>query len=79
MIDRAQFGRRNDGADLILDRRHDLLGAFQAIAAGRTYMQLDDADVGGGEEVGTDHRHERTGDRDQDRESAEDKLLAQQH
>jgi hypothetical protein len=79
VVDGAQLGRWDDGADLVLDRGHDLLGALKAVAARGAHMKLDDADVGGREEVGTDHRHERAGDRDQDRESAEDKLLAQQH
>ncbi len=64
----------------VLDRGHDLLGAFEAVAARRAHVQLDDADVGGREEIGADHRHQRAGDRDQEPTQAPStNFAAQQH
>ena len=74
-IDGAQFLGRNDLADAVLNRDQDLLGAFKAGAARRPHVQLDDADIGGREEVGADHRDHRTRNCDQDGNAAEDEFL----
>ena len=46
---------RNDLADLVLDLQHQLLGLLDARADRRAEVQLDDADIGGREEIGADH------------------------
>ena len=77
-VDRAQLGGWNDFADTLLDPEHDGLGSLDPISAGGPHMQLDDADVGAREEVGTDHRRQGAGDGEQDGRAGEDEPAPRQ-
>ena len=55
VVDGVQLVRGNDLADAVLDLQHQLLGALEPRAGRGAVVQLDQADIGGGEEVEADH------------------------
>ena len=62
VIDRRYLFGRNDLADLLLDLEHQLFRFLDAHAHRRAEMQLENADVGSREEVGSDHPAKQNAD-----------------
>ena len=70
-VDGAQLLRRDDLADGLFDLGDDLLGFLKPHAARRADVHLEDADVGGREEVGADLRRQHPGRDDHQAEAAQ--------
>ncbi len=73
VVDGAKLGRRDDLADFPFDRQHLLFGLLHAQCRGSAIMQLDDAHIGSGEEVGADGEKQGTGQHHQAAEAARTK------
>ncbi len=61
VVDGMQFVGRDDLADMPFHIQHQLFRLFDPGAGGAAVMQLDDADIGSGEEIGADHREQAAG------------------
>ena len=59
VVDGAQLGRRDDLADFFSTASTSFSVSSSRVPRGARYMQLDEADVGGREEVGADDGGER--------------------
>ena len=65
VVDGVHLVGRNDLADAVLDLQHEFLGPLEPRAGRRAVVQLDQADIGGREEVQADDRGEAAGDHQQ--------------